>query len=139
MIKPLIKRTLLFTTVFMLLANFTNAQVSQDNQLFKVLKAKDSLMFEVGFNHCNLEQIEQLLPEKFEFYHDKDGIITSRTAFIKSLNENLCSSGKTPTKEFLKKAAWKYFRYISRGNCMGQFKQACIISEIQLLGLLISG
>lgn len=119
MIKSSIKRIQLFVVVFIFFANSINAQVSQDNQLFKVLKAKDSLMFEIGFNQCDLNQIEQLLPEKFEFYHDKDGIITSRVDFIKSIKKNVCNSGDNRYQRVLKEGSMEVFPLYQNGELYG--------------------
>lgn len=89
--------------------NNSFAQVSHDSELFQILKEKDSLMFEIGFNQCDLSQFEKLLPEKFEFYHDKDGIITSKDVFIKTFQENLCSSGNNITKRILVEGSMEIF------------------------------
>ncbi|MEH0154477.1 hypothetical protein V6R21_10055 [Limibacter armeniacum] len=96
-----------------------NAQVSEDSDLFRVLKEKDSLMFDVGFNECNLDQIESLLPEHFEFYHDKDGITNTRIAFIQTLKENLCSSGKNTTKRILEQGSMEVFPLYNNGVLYG--------------------
>lgn len=77
------------------------AQVSRDSALFKELQHQDSLLFEVGFNQCDLKVIAGLLPDQFEFYHDKDGITTSKTAFINTLRSNLCSTGQNSTQRVL--------------------------------------
>ena len=105
--------------VVILFTSFANAQVSQDSELFKTLKAKDSLMFEIGFNQCNLSQIEALLPERFEFYHDKDGITKTRAAFIKVLNENLCSSDKNPYQRILEEGSIEIFPLHEHGELYG--------------------
>lgn len=99
--------------------SFTSAQVPGDSQLFKTLKAKDSLMFEIGFNNCQVASIEDLLSEQFEFYHDKDGIIQTRTAFIKTLEKNLCRSGKNPYKRILVKGSLEIFPLQKQGELYG--------------------
>lgn len=76
-------------------------------------------MFEVGFNECNLAFFESLLPEQFEFYHDKDGVITSRSVFIKTLKDNLCSSGKNTTKRVLKDGSLEVFPLRKHGELYG--------------------
>ncbi len=117
--KSSIRKVQFLVIIVTLFANSAIAQVSHDNELFKILKAKDSLMFEVGFNQCNLEQVKELLPEKFEFYHDKDGIINSRTTFIKTLKENLCSSGKNTTMRILKEGSLEVFPLYQQGELYG--------------------
>jgi hypothetical protein len=68
------------------------AQEKQDSELFKTIKAKDDLLFNVGFNKCDISQFERLVSDNFEFYHDKSGATVSKAAFIKTLKEGLCKS-----------------------------------------------
>ena len=38
------------------------------------IMSRDSLLFNIGFNTCDVSQFENLLSNNFEFYHDKDSI-----------------------------------------------------------------
>jgi CubicO group peptidase (beta-lactamase class C family) len=80
---------LLFT-----LTNSVFAQVDKNSQLYKIIFSKDSLLFNVGFNTCDINQFENLLSEKFEFFHDKDSI-SYKTEFIHNLKNGLCISPTT--------------------------------------------
>lgn len=95
------------------------AQVSRDSGLYETLKSKDSLLFEVGFNHCNLKVIEGLLPDRFEFYHDKDGIITSKEGFINTLRENLCSTGQNITQRVLDQGSLEVYPLYEESRLYG--------------------
>ena len=53
----------------------------------------DSLLFQVGFNTCELSQYEDLLSKEFEFIHDLDGVL-NKTEFLSALRTGLCSSPK---------------------------------------------
>jgi len=66
------------------------AQVERSSPLFQTLKAKDSLLFDVGFNTCNIAQFEALISDNFEFYHDENGITSSKAAFIEGFRKNVC-------------------------------------------------
>lgn len=105
--------------VSMLFGHLVNAQVAEDSDVYKAIKEKDSLMFEVGFNECNLSQIEALLPEQFEFYHDKDGITNTRTAFLKTIEENLCSSGRNKFNRILEPGSMEVFPLYDAGELYG--------------------
>ena len=59
-------------------------------ELTDILKAKDSLLFNIGFNKCDLVQTEKLVSNNFEFYHDKSGITPSKEKFLESLRNGLC-------------------------------------------------
>ena len=76
-----------------LTSHLLHAQVEKSSELFQQLKASDSLLFNIGFNTCNMAPFETLVSENFEFYHDKGGITASKVEFIKSLKDGLC---KTP-------------------------------------------
>ena len=54
------------------------ARSTQETELYKALERKDQIMFNEGFNNCDIEKLKTVLPKKFEFYHDRDGVVTSR-------------------------------------------------------------
>lgn len=81
----LIKK-LLGLTVF--LSTFARGQSFDYSK--EILKA-DSMLFQVGFNTCDLQPFEQLLSSDFEFYHDKSGF-SNRTQFLADLKTGLCSN-----------------------------------------------
>lgn len=72
-----------------------NAQSNEYSEVYNTLKANDSLIFERAFNHCELQHLEYLIPEDFEFYHDKGGILDSKEAFIKVMQDGICNSNNT--------------------------------------------
>jgi hypothetical protein len=79
-----------------------NAQVDQASELFVTLSSKDSLLFNVGFNTCNLGPFEDLISDDFEFYHDQAGITTSKALFLTSIKEGLCKLSYKPRRELVK-------------------------------------
>lgn len=68
------------------------AQDSKDSTLFKTLEELDSVVFERSFNQCDHAGLRALVPEDFEFYHDTGGLETSRAAFFRTVEENICGS-----------------------------------------------
>jgi CubicO group peptidase (beta-lactamase class C family) len=70
------------------------AQVDKSSDLYKVILSKDSLLFNVGFNTCDINQFDNLLSEKFEFFHDKDSI-SNKKDFLSNLRNGLCKSPTT--------------------------------------------
>lgn len=72
----------------------SSAQTDKNSELYATILAKDSLLFSIGFNTCNIAQFEDLLSDNFEFFHDKDSI-SNRTDFIYNLKNGLCSSPST--------------------------------------------
>lgn len=70
------------------------SQEEKNSKLYKAIMSRDSLLFNIGFNTCDVSQFENLLSNNFEFYHDKDSI-QDRTLFLKNIRKGLCSSTKT--------------------------------------------
>jgi hypothetical protein len=48
-----------------------NAQTDSYSEVYKTLKANDSLLFQHSLNKCELQYLDQLISDDFEFYHDK--------------------------------------------------------------------
>lgn len=70
------------TTVLLV---FTTLSYSQNNdELYKTIKKLDSLFFK-SFNECDLGTYKSFLTEDFEFYHDKQGLTTTRKKEMESM------------------------------------------------------
>lgn len=103
-------RTLILLQSLLILSiSSTKAQETNQGELFQLLKEQDSLLFSIGFNECNLTQVDQLISDDFEFFHDKDGTIHSKNDFINTLKKNLCGSGKNMLKRKLKAGSLEVF------------------------------
>lgn len=77
-----------------LFVNIMQAQTEKTDPLYKTIISKDSLFFSVGYNTCNIKQMESLLSDRFEFYHDKGGF-EDRKNFITDFKNGLCKSPET--------------------------------------------
>ncbi|MBI2272368.1 MAG: class A beta-lactamase-related serine hydrolase [Bacteroidetes bacterium] len=78
--------------LFMLTVSLTSqAQISKDSKLYRTILSKDSLLFNVGFNTCNIAQFEALVCDQLEFFHDQGGY-ADRTKFLNDLRNGLCKS-----------------------------------------------
>lgn len=69
------------------------SQEEKNSALYKTIISKDSLLFNVGFNTCDISQFENLLSDDFEFYHDLDSI-SDKTLFLHNLKKGICLPGK---------------------------------------------
>ena len=94
-------RLIILLVTYVSYANTSSAQVAKTSELYKILKAKDSLLFNVSFNNCDISQIENLISEDFEFYHDKGGINESKESFIDAIKNGLCVTGENSTRREL--------------------------------------
>ncbi len=73
-------------------------QVERTSELYKTIKTKDSLLFNLGFNNCDIKQFDNLVSESFDFYHDQAGITNSKTAFIQGIQDGLCKLSYKPKR-----------------------------------------
>lgn len=97
----------------------SDAQVDKNSDLYKTILSKDSLLFNVGFNTCNIKQFEILLSENLKFYHDKDGI-SDKKKFLFDLKNGLCESPETrQVKRFLVKESTEIFPLYKNGVLYG--------------------
>ena len=71
------------------------SQDEKSSALYKTIMSKDSLLFHIGFNTCDIKQFENLYTEDFEFYHDKDSI-SDKSRFLKTFTSGICS----PTRKY---------------------------------------
>jgi CubicO group peptidase (beta-lactamase class C family) len=76
----------------------TFGQVEKTTELYKLIKEKDSLLFTIGFNTCDIKQFQNLVSENFEFYHDQVGITNSKAAFISGIQNGLCKLTYKPKR-----------------------------------------
>ena len=115
-----IKSLLLCSIGLLLVSGIASAQVDKNSELFKTLKAKDSIIFKIGFNKCKVEKSAELLTEDLEFYHDKGGVTNSKKAFVKTMKNGICRKDN-PQKiyRFLVKGSLEVFPMYNNGELYG--------------------
>ena len=96
-----------------------NAQELKNKELYEILKAKDSLLFNIGFNQCDISQFGKLTSENFEFYHDKGGTHNVKKSFITQLENGLCKSGKNTTPRELIENSMEVYPLYNEGVLYG--------------------
>lgn len=87
--------------IILCIHSVASSQVDTSSELYKTLKTTDSLLFNVGFNTCDIKQFEDIVSDNFEFYHDKAGITLSKQAFIASIKDGLCKLPYKPKRELI--------------------------------------
>lgn len=92
------KATVIAVMLF-LISSTLFSQADESSELFQVLMDKDSLLFNVGFNTCDISQFERLISDDFEFYHDEAGMMASKAVFISSIREGVCNLPYKPRRE----------------------------------------
>ncbi len=111
------KQLLLLGIILSTVSAFT--QVHKSSALYKAILSKDSLLFEAGFNQCNIKQFENLLSDNLKFYHDKDGV-SDKTKFIADLKKGICNAKENrQVKRFLVNGSTEIFPLYENGNLYG--------------------
>jgi hypothetical protein len=113
-------KSLLLCSIGILISGIALAQVDKNSELFKTLKTKDSILFKIGFNKCEVEKSAALMFEDLEFYHDKGGIINSKEEFVKTMKDGLCRADN-PNKiyRFLVEENLEVFPMYNKGELYG--------------------
>jgi CubicO group peptidase (beta-lactamase class C family) len=113
------KKILLSLIIATAFSTNSKAQVGKNSDLYKTIISKDSLLFNVGFNTCDIGQFEILLSDNLKFYHDKDGI-SDKTKFLFDLKNGLCKNPETrQVKRFLVKESTEIFPLYKNGAFYG--------------------
>lgn len=81
---------ILFTLV--LAFQNTAAQVATTSELYSTIKEMDQILFENGFNQCMISDIEPLISDDLEFYHDQGGITRTKADFLRTIKQNICAN-----------------------------------------------
>ena len=82
---------LLFTIIVFLIVKNSSAQNNYNSDLFIELKKADSLLFNEGFNKCNIEVLQSLMHKDLQFMYDQNGL-QNREEFFKGFEESICSN-----------------------------------------------
>ena len=61
----------------------------ENEALYNTINALDKKYFN-AYNTCDIETQSEMIPDDFEFYHDKGGLMTSKDDFLKALKTNIC-------------------------------------------------
>lgn len=109
-----------FLIISFIISSFsTCAQVASHSDLYKTILEKDSLLFNVGFNNCDISQFENLLSDHLQFYHDKDGI-SNKAKFLADLKNGICNKqANRKVQRFLIKEKTELFPLYKNGVLYG--------------------
>lgn len=79
-------------------------QINRSTELYKTLKQNDSLLFNASFNTCDIPELEKLVSDDFEFYHDKGGLMGSKAEFIEKTKNGLCKLNYKARRELVEES-----------------------------------
>lgn len=113
---------LIYTSVLLILQSLfplaLQARQEITETLLQQIMASDSLLFEEGFNSCNMEALQQVTHPDLEFYHDQSGITYGKDNFILGIEKNICSLSYRPLRKVVKSSV-KVFPLKSNGMLYG--------------------
>lgn len=96
------KNNILTSLIILFVFSSITAQESHDSKLYKQLKSRDSLLFDLGFNKCKIEAFERFISEDLEFYHDQGGLSTNKEDFLNAVRNNICANpDKKPIRKLI--------------------------------------
>jgi len=76
--------------LFIITGGSVYGQVDETSELYMSIWKNDSLLFNVGFNQCDISQFKTLISENCEFYHDQSGSVRSKDDFVSRIRDGLC-------------------------------------------------
>ncbi|MFV8224549.1 nuclear transport factor 2 family protein [Christiangramia aquimixticola] len=100
-----------------------SAQVNRESELFQQLKSRDSLLFERGFNRCEIDKIEDFISEDLEFFHDQGGLTTNKTDFLNALKSNICSNPDAKPIRKLNDSSLEVYPLFTNGKLYGAIQK----------------
>ena len=110
---------------FLALASITMGLYAQEytkDDLYTVLKEKDSLLFDAAFNTCGIDILNSIVTSDVEFYHDKGGITEGREAFVGRVEEgckNRSINDPQPAKRILVPNSLEVYPMFNNGVLYG--------------------
>jgi hypothetical protein len=98
------------------------AQIGRDEQLFKDLKAQDSVFFERGFNLCDISYLESHITADLRFFHDQGGI-QNRSIFLENVQKYICiQAGPKPIRK-IEEGSLEVFPLYQNGELYGAIQK----------------
>jgi hypothetical protein len=94
------------------------AQVAQDSKLFITLQKNDSILFEQGFNKCNMAALQKVVHQDLEFVHDRAGI-QNREQFFNAVKNNICGPTDNKSSRRIVQGSLKVFPLENNGKLYG--------------------
>ncbi len=119
MIANYFSKTIFLWTIFLLPFQKTTAQVATASELYKTIKEMDGILFENGFNKCIISDMEPLISDDLEFYHDQGGITNSKEDFLSTIKQNICSNQEQKPIRKLMENSLEIFPLYANGMLYG--------------------
>jgi hypothetical protein len=80
-----------FVLLLLLVPAVMEAQVAETSDLYQQIMQMDRLLFEDGFNKCQLDKVNDIVSDDFHFIHDQNGM-QLKPEFMKGFKDSICSN-----------------------------------------------
>lgn len=85
----------------MLIACLFRPADAAGTSLEDVILQMDAIVFEQGFNNCDVDALAEVVDKSLEFYHDQSGITLGKQDFLETTRNNICSLDYRPRRELI--------------------------------------
>lgn len=83
-----------FLVAFGVIMSVSSASMAADTpDLASTVTTLDARLFN-AYNSCDLDTLGNLVADDLEFYHDQNGLMTGKAAFIDSISKYICGKVK---------------------------------------------
>ncbi|NNK87223.1 MAG: nuclear transport factor 2 family protein [Flavobacteriaceae bacterium] len=115
-------RNSIISTLIFFFSNIIIGQIAPDSKLFMTLKTQDSLLFERGFNRCDIDYLKTVISADLKFYHDQSGIQNAK-GFFESIRKNICSNSKSKPVRKLNSNSLEVYPLYNNGKLYGAIQK----------------
>lgn len=98
------------------------AQVAETDTLFIALQRQDSLLFERGFNRCDLDYLAGVVADELRFYHDQSGV-QDRADFLENTRRYICANPDLKPIRQLEAGSLEVFPLYDNGRIYGAIQR----------------
>lgn len=85
-------------------------------QLVETIRRLDAIVFEDGYNDCNIEKLATVVAGDLEFYHDTGGPLFGAQPFLDSMENGICKLDYRARRELVE---MQLFPLFSNGELYG--------------------
>lgn len=96
------------------------AGVAGDELRTKALEL-DAIVFESGYNQCDIDELGTVVTDDLEFYHDQGGPLFSGQAFLDSMQKGICELDYKARRELVGKL--EVFPLYNNGELYGMISR----------------
>ncbi len=79
-------------------------------ELVATVRKLDAVVFEAGYNNCDIRELATVVADDLEFYHDQGGPMFGAEAFLDSMRNGICRLDYRARRELVDMQVYPLFR-----------------------------